>query len=53
MTRTSLVDGRLMTRLNRFFPDTVTIQRNTPTTDAEGGLVNSWANLTDHVSLAM
>lgn len=51
MTLTSLIDGRLMASLTRLFTDTVTIQRATEDTDAEGGLTGTWANLVDCVDL--
>ena len=52
MTLYSIADPRLMSNLTRFFTDTVTIQRSTVTTDAEGGVTNTWANLASHVTLA-
>ncbi len=51
---TPLVHKTLLAKLAAagWYPDSVTIQVNTPTRSGTGDLVEVWANLADHVGLA-
>ena len=51
MGSSPIMHPSLLSRLALFYPDTVTIQVNTPTADSYGEMIPSWANKASHIDL--
>ncbi|MCX6022998.1 MAG: head-tail adaptor protein [Chloroflexi bacterium] len=49
---TPLIHGGMLAGLRNFYPQTVTIQQNTPALDTDGAELPVWANLSGHVDLS-